>query len=225
MKRIIIFTGKGGVGKTSIAAAHAVKSAKEGKKTLIVSTDMAHNLGDLFEQSIGRTETKVKENLYALEIDPNYTLQHEFKYMMNALQRMLTSIGNDEMHFDEFTMLPGMDELFSLLKLLELYKESEYERIIVDCAPTGETLSLLKFPELLCWYMDKFFPVGKVAVRVLSPVSKAFFQIELPDKAAMNDIQKLYLTLIELQELLRNKEVCSIRLVTMPEKMVVEETK
>ncbi|KNZ40351.1 ArsA family ATPase [Acetobacterium bakii] len=225
MKRILIFTGKGGVGKTSVAAAHALKSAQEGHKTLIVSTDMAHNLGDLFNIPIGKEEVKVAEHLYALEIDPNYVMEKDFKNMMQAFKNMIASINPDNAEIDEFTMVPGMDELFSLLKIQELYNNSDYERIIVDCAPTGETLSLLKFPELMCWYMDKFFPIGKVAMRILSPVSKTLFKIQLPDRHAMSDIETLYVKLIELQELLKNKAVSSVRLVTMPEKMVVEETK
>jgi len=225
MKRILIFTGKGGVGKTSVAAAHALKSAQEGHKTLIVSTDMAHNLGDLFNIPIGKEEVKVADYLYALEIDPNYIMENDFKNMMQAFKNMIASVNPDNAEIDEFTMVPGMDELFSLLKIQELYNNSDYERIIVDCAPTGETLSLLKFPELMSWYMDKFFPIGKVAVRILSPVSKSLFKIQLPDRHAMSDIEILYVKLIELQELLKNREVSSVRLVTMPEKMVVEETK
>lgn len=225
MKRILIFTGKGGVGKTSVAAAHALKSSQEGKKTLIVSTDMAHNLGDLFNVPIGKEVVTVAENLDALEIDPNYVMERDFKNLMRAFSNMIGSINPEGAEMDEFTMMPGMDELFALLKIQELYHNSDYQRIIVDCAPTGETLSLLKFPELMCWYMDKFFPVGKVAVRILSPVSKALFKIQLPDRHAMSDIETLYVKLIELQELLKNKDVSSVRLVTIPEKMVMEETK
>lgn len=225
MKRILIFTGKGGVGKTSVAAAHALKSSQEGKKTLIVSTDMAHNLGDLFNVPIGKEAVAVADNLDALEIDPNYVMEKDFKNLMRAFSNMIGSINPEGAEMDEFTMMPGMDELFALLKIQELYNSSDYERIIVDCAPTGETLSLLKFPELMCWYMDKFFPIGKVAVRILSPVSKALFKIQLPDRHAMSDIETLYVKLIELQELLKNKDVSSVRLVTIPEKMVVEETK
>ncbi|MBI4857354.1 MAG: ArsA family ATPase [Acetobacterium woodii] len=225
MKRILIFTGKGGVGKTSVAAAHALKSSQEGKKTLIVSTDMAHNLGDLFNVHIGKETVTVADHLDALEIDPNYVMEKDFKNLMRAFSNLIGSINPDGAEMDEFTMMPGMDELFALLKIQELYDHSDYERIIVDCAPTGETLSLLKFPELMCWYMDKFFPIGKVAVRILSPVSKSLFKIQLPDRHAMSDIETLYVKLIELQELLKNKEVSSVRLVTIPEKMVVEETK
>lgn len=192
---------------------------------MIVSTDMAHNLGDLFNVPIGKEEVAVAANLYALEIDPNYVMEKDFKNLIKAFSNMIGSINPEGDEIDEFTMMPGMDELFALLKIQELYDNSDYERIIVDCAPTGETLSLLKFPELMCWYMDKFFPIGKVAVRILSPVSKSLFKIQLPDHHAMSDIESLYVKLIELQELLKNKDVSSVRLVTIPEKMVVEETK
>jgi len=225
MERILIFTGKGGVGKTSVAAAHARRSAEEGRKTLLVSTDMAHNLGDIFELELGKEAVQAAPCLDVLEIDPNFVMETEFQEVKRAIANMLSSPQMSLADFDELSVIPGMDELFSLLKILQVYKAKVYERIIVDCAPTGETLSLLKFPELLSWYMEKFFPVGKAAVRVLSPVSKKLFQLELPDKEAMNDIERIYGQMIELEELLRDREVTSIRLVCMPEKMVVEETK
>ncbi len=225
MSRIIIFTGKGGVGKTTIAAAHARKSEEQGKKTLLVSTDMAHNLSDLFEQSFGKEVTAISDKLDVLEIDPNYVMEHDFINIMMAFQNMISSSGIGLQNTEDITMLPGMEELFSLLKILDIYESDIYETIIVDCAPTGETLSLLKFPELMSWYMEKFFPIGKMAMRVLSPVSKKLFQVELPNKTAMSDIEKMYRKLIKLQELLKNREVSSVRLVTIPEKMVVEETK
>jgi arsenite/tail-anchored protein-transporting ATPase len=223
MKRIYIFTGKGGVGKTSIAAAHAIKSAEEGKRTLLLSTDMAHNLGDIFEIPFGKVPKKVMDNLDVYEIDPEYVMEHDFKDMMLSLSKLIPQ--GDNRALENFGMLPGMEELFALLKINEIYQEGIYDRIIVDCAPTGETLSLLKFPELLSWYMEKLFPVGKFAVKVLSPIAKQFYKVELPNKAAMNDIEKMYLRLFQLQELLKNREITSIRLVTVPEKMVVEETK
>lgn len=223
MERIYIFTGKGGVGKSSIAAAHAIKSAEEGKKTLLLSTDMAHNLGDIFEKELGKEPENIMENLDIYEIDPEYVMTNDFKDITECIGKMLSDTGSNSM--EDLGIMPGMEELFSLLKIADLYQEKIYERIIVDCAPTGETLSLLKFPELLSWYMEKFFPVGKVAMKILSPISRQFFKIQLPDKTAMNDIERLYLKLSQLQELLKNREITSIRLVTMPEKMVVEETK
>lgn len=228
MERILIFTGKGGVGKTSVAAAHARKSAQEGKKTLLFSADMAHNLSDLFGVKIGREETRIAPDLYALEADPEYMMEHEYQDMLRAIEKLLSSAGIEADGANEILSiagLPGMEELFSLLKILDLYETSGYSRLIIDCAPTGETLALLKFPELLCWYMEKFFPIGKFAMRVLSPLSRVFLKIELPDKHAMTDIERLYARLIELQNLLKNDAVTTVRIVTLPEKMVVEETR
>ena len=222
MGRIYIFTGKGGVGKSSIAAAHAVKSAQDNKRTLLVSTDMAHNLGDIFEQDLGKEPKMVLPNLEAYEIDPEHVMEEDFGFIMEYLTKLLSVDGGD---LQDFGMIPGMEELFTLLKIAELHKKDKYDRIIVDCAPTGETLSLLKFPELLSWYMEKLFPIGKLGVRLLAPISKTAFKIELPNKTAMNDIERMYLKLSELQELLKDRETTSVRIVTMPEKMVVEETK
>ena len=223
MSRIYIFTGKGGVGKSSVAAAHAIKSAREGKKTILVSTDMAHNLSDMFEKSLGKEPMEIMKNLDAYEIDPEYVMEHDFASIIKCIENMLPNSEVEDM--SQTGMIPGMEELFSLLKISEIHKSGEYDRIMVDCAPTGETLSLLKFPELLSWYMERLFPIGKVAVRLLSPISKMAFQVELPNKKAMNDIERLYLKLQELQELFKNRETTSVRIVTIPEKMVVEETK
>ena len=222
MGRIYIFTGKGGVGKSSIAAAHAVKSAQDNKRTLLVSTDMAHNLGDIFEQDLGKEPKMVLPNLEAYEIDPEHVMEEDFGFIMEYLTKLLSVDGGD---LQDFGMIPGMEELFTLLKIAELHKKDKYDRIIVDCAPTGETLSLLKFPELLSWYMEKLFPIGKLGVRLLAPISKTAFKIELPNKTAMNDIERMYLKLSELQELLKDRETTSVRIVTMPEKIEVEETK
>lgn len=221
MKRIYIFTGKGGVGKSSVAAAHALRSAEEGKKTLLISTDMAHNLGDIFGRKLGKTEENILPNLDIYEIDPEYVMQEDFKEFVDYIRKTLSMAGD----MDEMGMMPGMEELFSLLKISEIYEKGTYDRMIVDCAPTGETLSMLKFPELLAWYMEKLFPIGKVGVRLLAPFSKKMFSVEMPNKKAMNDIEKVFLKLMELQELLKNRKITSVRIVTTPEKMVVEETK
>ncbi len=223
MNRIYIFTGKGGVGKSSVAAAHAIKSATEGKKTLLVSTDMAHNLGDIFERRLGKEVENVLPNLDIYEIDPEYVMENDFSSFLKYLGNLLSDV--DDYSLQDMGMMPGMEELFSLLKIADIYNNERYERIIVDCAPTGETLALLKFPELLSWYMEKLFPIGKVGVRMLAPISKSVFKVEMPNKNAMNDIEKMYLKLVELQELLKNRGVTSIRIVATPEKMVVEETK
>lgn len=223
MKRIYIFTGKGGVGKSSVAAAHALKSAGERKKTLLVSTDMAHNLGDIFEKRLGKEAETLLPDLDVYEMDPEYVMEQDFSDVMDYVAKLLST--EEASDVQGMGMIPGMEELFSLLKISDIYKRGSYERIIVDCAPTGETLSLLKFPELLAWYMEKIFPIGKVAVRMLAPISKAAFRVEMPNKSAMNEIEKLFIKLMELQELLKDREITSVRIVTTPEKMVVEETK
>lgn len=226
MSRIIIFTGKGGVGKTSVAAAHAVKAAKDGLKTLIVSTDMAHNLSDLFMRELNEEPKEVLENLDGLEIDPNYEMNSNYKNISVAFKELIPDLDNEDSDaLEDIVVFPGIEELFSLIKIKDLYEKNIYDLIIVDCAPTGETLSLLKFPELLSWYMEKLFPVGKVALKVLRPIGKVAFKIDLPDKKALSDIERLYINLAQLQKLLKNQEICSIRIVTIPEKMVVEETK
>ena len=224
MGRILIFTGKGGVGKTSVAAAHALASAREGKKTLLVSTDMAHNLGDIFQVKLGNKIKRIDENLSVLELSPSEYIKKNFSDIQKALidlfgnSMTIYQLGNN-------FMIPGFDNLFSLLNIKDIYDSGSFDRIIVDCAPTGETLSLLKLPELLSWYMEKFFPVGKQVVRVLSPVAKFKYKLKMPNRKAMNDIEKIHNSLVELQEFLKNPRLCSIRLVCIPEKMIVEETK
>ena len=221
MGRIILFTGKGGVGKTSVAAAHAVRSAGEGRSTLLVSAEMAHNLGDLFQLETGGGIVKAGDSLFLLELDPYRLMRREFPHAVQALSDLLAGPDLSARPMP----LPGFDTLFSLLMIGKIYQEGTYERILVDCAPTGETLSLLKFPELLSWYMEKFFPVGKVITRVLAPAAKAKYRVKLPERKAMNEIQRLHRELAALQELLRDNSVCTVRLVCTPERMSVEETK
>lgn len=225
MSRIIIVTGKGGVGKSSVAAAHAVKSAAEGVKTLLVSTDMAHNIADIFQKPVGGNIVPLDRNLYGLELDPDLMMREEFPDMNRSIAAMLTEAGMSAQKMGTDFIFPGFDDLFCLLKIGKLQESGEFERIIVDCAPTGETLSLLKLPELLAWYMEKFFPVGKAMVRVLRPISKVRYHVDLPTAKGMDDIGRLHQELMHLQEILRDDQICSVRLVCTPEKMVVEETK
>ena len=202
-----------------------MKSAEEGKKTLLVSADMAHNIGDIFETRIGRTPVPLGENLDGLELAPDMLLLQEFPEAAAAVRKLLQGSGAGAADPGDHFLIPGFEDLFSLLKIMQIYRSGEYERILVDCAPAGETLSLLKLPELLSWYMEKFFPVGKTMVRVLAPLSKAKYRVELPDRKAMDEIEEMHLELLRLQELLKDGNISSVRLVCTPEKMVVEETK
>ena len=226
MNRIIIFTGKGGVGKSSVTCAHGMKAAEMGLKTLIVSTDMAHNISDIFQIDVGKKEKEVAKNLWALEIDVNYEMENRFSEIGPSIKKLIKFQNEmDEDTFEDIMIFPGMEEVISLIKIKEIFDKEFYDLILIDCAPTGETFSMLKFPELLGWYMEKILPVGKVALKVLRPVSKRAFKLELPSDVAINDIERIYVKLFELQKLLKNRELCSIRLVTIPEKMIIEETK
>lgn len=224
MGRLIIFTGKGGVGKTSVAAAHAIASSMQGKRTLLISTDKAHNLGDIFQTRVGSKIKKVGTNLSLLELSSYEYMKRNFSDIQKALIDLFGNSATIYQLGSNFT-IPGFEPLFALLNIKEIYDKGAYERIIVDCAPTGETLSLLKLPELLSGYMEKFFPVGKKVLRLLSPVAKLKYKVSLPDKKALNDIERMHKSLIELEEFLKNPNICSLRLVCVPEKMIVEETK
>ena len=225
MSRIYIITGKGGVGKTSLAAAHAVRSAREGRNTLLVSTDMAHNLGDIFQTKAGGYVQEIAPSLSVLELDPYMLMREEYPNINKTIANLSGTVGAAIDSIGETYMIPGLENLFSLLKIRDLYLSGTYDRIIVDCAPTGETLSLLKLPELLSWYVEKFSPVGRTMTRVLTPVAKLRYRMELPDKAAMDEIGQLHAKLVKLQDLLKNPDSSRVRLVCIPERMVVEETR
>lgn len=225
MTQIRIFTGKGGVGKTSVAAASAWRAAARGERTLLASTDAAHSVSDVLAQRVGPEEVRVADNLDAVELDADRIMEGEYGDLVRSVTSMATSMQRGADDGGELPTMPGLDGLFALLKLLEYAESGRWDTIVVDCAPTGETLALLKFPELLGWYVEKWLPLGKAALRVLSPLSKKVLKVELPDKHAMSDIERLYARLIDLQELLKDGDRTAVRIVTLPEKMVVEETK
>lgn len=223
MKRIYIFTGKGGVGKSSVAAAHAIKSATEGKKTLLVSTDMAHNLGDIFEQRLGKEVENVLPDLDIYEIDPEYIMKNDFSAVMKYLGNLLSKV--DDYSMQDMGMMPGMEELFSLLKIVDIYNNERYKRIIVDCAPTGETLALLKYPERLSGMVEKVLPIKRAGVKSVGPVVEKVMKIPMPKDNVFDDIEYLMDKMQRLQDLMLNKEVVSLRVVTTPEKIVINEAK
>ncbi|MCR4672523.1 MAG: ArsA family ATPase [Lachnospiraceae bacterium] len=225
MSRIIIFTGKGGVGKTMMAASHALYSASGRKKTLLVSTDMAHNLGDMLGRHVGSTIMAITPYLDAAELDAGLIIKHDFPEFMKALEGALADRGVVPGKDGRFELIPGTEDIMCLMKIADIYESGDYDRIIVDCAPSGETLNMLKLPEMLAWYFEKFFPVGRTAMRVLRPVSKTVFNVQMPNKEAVIDAEKIFNELMKLQEILKKGDECTVRLVMMPEKMVLEETK
>ncbi len=222
--RIILYTGKGGVGKTSIAAATAVISAEQGMKTLVVSTDPAHSLGDSFDIKLSNEPVEIKDNLWAQEIDAIHEVEEGWGKVQKYLTELFTSRAVKDITTQELTVFPGIEDLLSLLRILHYYKENRFDLIIIDCAPTGETLALLSFPEMLRWWMEKLFPVKKKAIKIAGPVAEAILKIPMPSGQVLDEIDKMYYQLDEMKKIFSDRNVTSIRIVINPEKMVIKET-
>lgn len=223
--RIILYTGKGGVGKTSIAAATACKIAKEGKKVLIVSTDQAHSLGDSFDIKLFNEPFEIYDNLYAMEIDTVLENENAWGNIRGYIEKLAMLKGDRNIESEELLVFPGFEELLSLIKIKNIYDEGKYDVLIVDCAPTGETMSLLKFPDLFKWWMEKIFPIKRKGAKFVKPVIEATVKIPIPSEDTFDEIERLYLKIDELHSLILNKDVVSIRIVTTPEKIVIKEAK
>lgn len=221
--RIILYTGKGGVGKTSIAAATAVTSARQGKKTLVVSTDPAHSLGDSFDMKLSNEPVEIRENLWAQEIDSIHEVEEGWGKVQKYFTELFTAKAVKDITTQELTVFPGMEDLLSLLRILKYYKEGRFEVIIIDCAPTGETLALLSFPEMLRWWMEKLFPLKKKAIKVAGPVAESLLKIPMPSGQVLDEIDNMYYQLDEMKKVFSDREVTSIRIVVNPEKMVIKE--
>ncbi|MGC8579807.1 MAG: ArsA family ATPase [bacterium] len=222
--RVILYTGKGGVGKTTVSAATAVRASELGHKTIVLSTDPAHSLSDAFSIQIGNTPQKLKENLYAQEIDVYKEISDNWGKIESYVKALLQSQGIDELMSDELATLPGMDELFSLLKILEFKQNGNYDTIVIDCAPTASTIRLLSFPEIFQWYMDKFFNIGRKIAKIVRPAAERLTRIPFPKDEVYASIEKLYVKMIKIKELLLDNKSTTIRLVINPEKMVINES-
>jgi arsenite-transporting ATPase len=223
--RIILYTGKGGVGKTSIAAATACQIASTGKKVLIMSTDQAHSLGDSLDRKLSANPVEMMENLYAMEVDAIEECEKAWGNLKDYLKRLLTSKGGDSIEAEELLVFPGFEELTALFKIKDLYEEGFYDVIIVDCAPTGETLSLLKFPEMFGEWIERLLPMKRKAVKVAGPAVEKLMKMPMPKDDMFDEIESLCGKMNDLRDLMWNKEVVSIRIVTTPEKIVIKEAK
>ena len=223
MMRIILYTGKGGVGKTSIAASSAAQSAKNGKKTLVVSTDRAHSLGDSLDIKLSPEPQEIRPNLWAQEIDTVHEVEKGWGQVQKYLTTLFTAKTIKDITTEELTVFPGIEDLLSLLRILQYYKQKTFEVIVIDCAPTGETLALLSFPEMLRWWMEKLFPMKRKAIKFLKPVIEPMLGIPMPTDSVMDEIDKIYSQLDEMRQIFSDRKVTSIRIVVNPEKMVVKE--
>jgi len=223
--RIILYTGKGGVGKTTIAAATASKLAKEGRKVLIISTDQAHSLADSYEMPIGSEETQVALNLFAMEIDAVRESEVAWGKMKSFFKDLLSARAENGLETEELLVFPGLEELFSLLKIVEINESGRYDVLIVDCAPTGETLSLLRFPEMFGNFIESVLPMKRKAVKVAGPTVTRLTKIPMPSDAMFDEITDLTHQLEKMQQVMSDKANVSLRIVTTPERIVIKESK
>lgn len=223
--RIILYTGKGGVGKTSIAAATACKIAKEGKKVLVISTDQAHSLGDSFNIKLSNKPINITNNLDTLEVNIISENEAIWGNIKSYIEKLAMFKADKNIESEELLVFPGFEDLLALLKIKEINDENKYDVLIVDCAPTGETMALLKFPELFKWWMEKFFPFKRKAASMVKPIIDATLKVPIPDAKTFDEIEELYKKIDKLHKLLMDREKVSIRIVTTPEKIVVKEAK
>lgn len=228
--RIIFFAGKGGTGKTSIAAATGIRAAEMGKKTVIMSLDVAHSLSDIFDlekklldQNKGRP-VQINPNLYIQELDIQEEIKRYWKDIHRYLSSLFNTTGLDEVLAEELAILPGMEEVSLLLYINQYAQEKEYDVILLDCAPTGESLRFISIPATLDWYMQKIFKVERTLAKYVGPVAKRFTDVPLPDDDYFAAIEKLFERLKGVDQILTNPKITTVRLVTNPEKVVLKET-
>lgn len=223
MSRVILYTGKGGVGKTSVAAATGLRCADLGQRTIVVSTDPAHSLSDSLDLEVGPEPISLAPSFWAQEIDVLHQMDKYWSNVQKYLSTVLAWRGMDEIVAEETAIIPGMDELASLLQIVYLVESGAYDLIIVDCAPTAETLRFLSFPEAAKWYLDKIFPMQRTAMKVARPLLRSFTDIPLPDDQLFEIVKGLIGDLTRMHDLLANPEVATVRLVLNPDKMVIKE--
>lgn len=222
--RILLFTGKGGVGKTTLSAATGAYLSELGKKVLVVSVDPAHSLSDVLEIDVGPEPKKIFKNFYAQEIDVYYSIEKFWGILKEYLKSLLKWQGMDEIMAEEMSILPGMEEVSSFLWINKHVKEADFEVIIVDSAPTGETLRFLGLPDAISWWITKILPLQRKLMKFIRPAAKLVTDMPLPEEETYDALEDLFHQVYSLYYLLQNPQVSSVRLVINPEKMVIKET-
>jgi arsenite-transporting ATPase len=226
--RVILMTGKGGVGKTSVAAATGLRCAELGYRTLVLSTDPAHSLADSFDLELGHEPRQIRPNLSGAELDALMELESNWGAVKRYITQVLQARGLEGVEAEELAILPGMDEIFSLVRMKRHYDEGEFDVLIIDSAPTGTALRLLSLPEVAGWYMRRFYKPMQAVSAALRPLVEPFFRpiagFSLPDKQVMDAPYEFYEQIEALEKVLTDNTQTSVRLVTNPEKMVIKES-
>ena len=226
--RVILMTGKGGVGKTSVAAATGLRCAELGYRTLVLSTDPAHSLADSFDLELGHDPRQVRPNLWGAELDALLELEGNWGAVKRYITKVLQARGLEGAQAEELAILPGMDEIFGLVRMKRHYDEAEFDVLIIDSAPTGTALRLLSLPEVSGWYMRRFYkPLQGISVALrplVEPIFRPIAGFSLPDKEVMDAPYEFYQQIEALEKILTDNTQTSVRLVTNPEKMVIKES-
>ncbi len=225
MTRILLYTGKGGVGKTSIAAASALLSADRGNRTIVLSTDIAHSLGDAFDTKLGPEPAEISPNLWAQEPDVYFNIGRYWKTIQTYMTDLFSWRGLDAVMAEEMTVLPGMDELGNLLWIADHVESGKYDLIVVDAAPTGETLRLLSLPEASRWWVDRIAPIGRRVSRLGRPVIERMIGVPVPRDEVFSAAERLLGRLELVHRLLADPERSSIRLVLALEQLAIVEAR
>jgi arsenite/tail-anchored protein-transporting ATPase len=221
--RTILYTGKGGVGKTSVAACTARGCAAAGLRTLVISTDPAHSLSESLGADLGADPVQAGDRLWGQEVKAQEEMERHWSGVQEWLGDLLIERGVDRISAEELTVPPGGDELFALLRLQSHNESGEWDVVIVDCAPTGETLRLLSFPDVARWWIEKVFPFERQILAAARPIARSLLDISLPGKAVFADVERLSQNLIAMNEILRDRSRSTIRLVMNPDRMVIGE--
>jgi len=223
--RVILFTGKGGVGKTTIAASTAVRAAHAGLRTLIMSTDPAHSLADAFEVAIGDAPSEIIQGLWAQQIDAQTRLEDNWRDIQDYMVQVMNWAGTESIQAEELTVIPGIDEIFALIDVKTHVESKAYDVVIVDCAPTAETLRLLSLPDIMTWYIERIFPVQRRVVKVVRPLVSRTTNIPIAGDKVFEAVERLHRNLEAVRSILSDEAMSSVRLVVNPEKMVIAEAR
>jgi arsenite-transporting ATPase len=222
--RILLFTGKGGVGKSTLAAATACASAAAGHRTLVLSTDAAHSLADALDVTATSEPTEAAENLWVQHVDAQERFERSWADIQGYLLSVLDVAGVDPVAAEELTVIPGAEEVLALLEVRARARSGEWDVLVVDCAPTAETLRLLALPEALGWYMDRVLPLERRVVKALKPVLSRAAGVPMPEDSVFDAIERLHAELDDVRTVLTGPDT-SVRLVLTPESVVLAEAR
>jgi arsenite-transporting ATPase len=222
--RVLLFTGKGGVGKTTASAATAAAAAARGHKVLVLSTDPAHSLGDALGVRLGPSPTEVDTGLYAMQVDVQRAFEQSWREIQSYLAGVLERAGVDALQAEELTVLPGAEEVLALLEVTRQATCGPWDLVVVDCAPTGETLRLLALPEALTWYVERVFPAQRRALRAVRPLLSRVSGPAVPREDVFDAVERLHRELLQVRAVLTASST-SVRLVLTPEAVVVAEAR